>query len=608
MWDRRRRLLVVFLSLGVLAATSRASAWVETRIVSSVVTLDVARDGKAEVGHELRLRVQGGPLTSYEIGGVDADAEPLPGAMVTREGGGRDTSIALLQHRADDGSLLLEIDSPRGLRHGRYMLRFGYRTDLRKSGYLQTEGSRAMLRWVSPRFANGVDSMKVLWRVPPGGEPPTIPGAMGEATGLSIDEGSAGVFLASVRRSVQRDEVELVRPHVATGEPVVWRIRTAADVFGHAPSVRSIESRHAPTPLSDVQDQGHSGKAFCLAVLAGSLYALLVWAKRLLLERQARGLGLQVAPGRWWSWRSVAAGVGLGLAVLVLWRSPHLVGAAAIATGAMGLAWQTHPRVTVTARGPGRWLPLQPAEAFRDPRSAARLLDITTLPGALTFAGAEGVLFASCQLWAPGSLEVLWTVLILSAALVPLFFTGVGSIGPTALALRRGQWLRWLYRRLLREEGIRVSPCARVPHATSEPDELRLRVVPVSARAGLVAIEVALHAPLGIVEPCVLVRVRDGSECYRALSPVVAWMRGRKPAERVAVVHPRLPTRGMLLALTKYLAALLDAREEGRPFLDLGHEQERGGHRAGRNRARSSSGSAASTQNPGTSTVPFHAM
>jgi hypothetical protein len=55
----------------------------------------------------------------------------------------------------------------------------------------------------------------------------------------------------------------------------------------------------------------------------------------------------------------------------------------------------------------------------------------------------------------------------------------------------------------------------------------------------------------------VIVRALDGSPAHRALAPDVAWTRGRKSEERVAIVRPKLPTRAMCLALVRELTAAL---------------------------------------------------
>jgi hypothetical protein len=84
----------------------------------------------------------------------------------------------------------------------------------------------------------------------------------------------------------------------------------------------------------------------------------------------------------------------------------------------------------------------------------------------------------------------------------------------------------------------------------------------------LVGIEVGLEYQFGgggpLALPYVLARTQDGSASYSALAADVAFMRGRRSGERVAVVRPKLPTRAMALRLTRRIADLLTDRKAQR--------------------------------------------
>ena len=137
---------------------------------------------------------------------------------------------------------------------------------------------------------------------------------------------------------------------------------------------------------------------------------------------------------------------------------------------------------------------------------------------------------------------------------------------------------------------------ARVPgrRASGVPDELRLLVQPRGALAGLMAVEVGTDHALGlggiVAEPYVLLRVREGSPCSDALPRQLAFQRGRKPDERVAVLRPKLPTVSETRALVTELCELL-----AQPTPPSSN-------------ARSSAGKPASARKPARSASPAHAM
>ena len=192
---------------GVTLASSSGFAWVETQIRGYGATVDVDADGRAVVAHELVMSVRGGPLKRIEIPGVDSDAEPLPDATVTPTVQGA-ASLPLLVERRDDGVLLLEVDHEKGLRGGRYAFAFRHRTDLRARGLIQRRGESAELRWQSPRFEQGIDSMRIVFRLPPLSTAPKLPTFDNHA------EASFGAFIETLRRAPDKDELEIVRPHV----------------------------------------------------------------------------------------------------------------------------------------------------------------------------------------------------------------------------------------------------------------------------------------------------------------------------------------------------------------------------------------------------------
>ncbi|HEY4158640.1 MAG TPA: hypothetical protein VGM29_11110, partial [Polyangiaceae bacterium] len=195
--------------------------------------MDVDRSGAAVVTQDLTLAVRGGPLPGIELAGVDLDAEPLPEATVSAVSGTKAqlAPTPLLIEKRDDGTLRIEIDRDKGLRTGVYLFHFQYRTNLLKRDLIRREGNEAEVRWIGPRFNQGIDSARVLFRLPAGPLPPTLPAADSSSGRIDDSDALGGVFIGNLHRLADKDELDIVRPHVSRGEPVLWRVRTSAKVF-----------------------------------------------------------------------------------------------------------------------------------------------------------------------------------------------------------------------------------------------------------------------------------------------------------------------------------------------------------------------------------------
>ena len=233
MYYLRRHITTLCAAAALALVSGHAQAWVESEVRSHVATVDVDRAGRAVVTQDLTMAIRGGPFPGFELSGVDLDAEPMPDASVASVGGSKGdlSATPLLLDKRDDGTLRIEIDRDKGLRTGVYLFHFQYRTDLLKRDLIRREGSDVEVRWVGPRFNQGIDSARVLFRLPAGPTPPALPDA-GASAGR-IDDGDAlgGVFIGNLHRLADKDELDIVRPHVSRGEPVLWRVRASAKVF-----------------------------------------------------------------------------------------------------------------------------------------------------------------------------------------------------------------------------------------------------------------------------------------------------------------------------------------------------------------------------------------
>ena len=584
-----RHLVGLTLALGLFAVPRPALAgWLETQIRSYSATVDVESDGKAVVASELVLSVRGGPLKRFEVQGVDPDAQPLPDATVTPTVTGA-ASLPLLVERRDDGTLLLEVDHEKGLRSGRYNFAFRYGTNLAERGMIQRRPSYAELRWVSPRFEQGIDSMRVLLRLPPAPTPPALP-----SYDANDPEAPFGAFISNLRRAPEKDELEIVRPHVAKNEAVVWRAHVSPTLApGAAPSAETAEPLAvAPRPVAAAERAARPLHWWAIGAAIALAYGLLVWFKwrsfaRACRENDAHARALVPFPI---GLRAPLAGLfAAAAAALALPLSAPTAAACSLSLSLL-LASLRAPALKAVLRGPGQWLPLQESEAFRrvTPRLPGRLLDCSTLPGFVCFVlGLATAVGAAAWLLRRSPYEAL-LALLAATVLLPIFSTG-RSVDLPPHPLAHGPMLARLSRKL-RRPTTKVVPWARVRDVDGQPDELRLLVQPKPCPPGLVALEVGIESVRGlggaVSAPYVLIRVKEGAALLSSMPRSAVWTRGRKPDERVALLRPTLPTLGSCLTLLDGLLKRIDQA----------------------NSRKSSSGSSERTSKLGRVPSPAHAM
>ena len=561
-WRHRGLPLLVLAALLTLGVDARA--WVETEIQSDFVRVDLQRDGSAVVSHEMLMQVRGGPLEGFALAGVDGDAKPLSDAAVVQVREGRPaTPLPVLLDVRDDAVLALEVDSKTGIRRGTFLWQFSYQTQLLERKMIQPKGSLAEVRWIGPRYADGIDSVKVVFRVPAAPTPPALPQFdLGQAE-LGLDEDPGGIFLDTLRRGADKDELEIVRPHVAKGEPVVWQL--VADV-------RAFDDLAPPEPVPPPSvdpipelSRERRGTVVGAAVAIVLLYALLIGAKwRALVmagrRRRAQPRALVPLPALL---RGIAAGlllVGAG-AVTLIAQLPSL--AAVMLLASMALAAHISPRPQAPLRGPGHWKTVADDEAFckTGERLPGAWLDAGTMLGFALFATALCGFAAAALAVLPTSPYGALLVLLSSASLVPIFCTGRTSEMPADPAVRPRRFLRRVASRLRRGRVGKVVPLLRFPLGGERPDELRLLVMPRPAVAGLIAVEVGVEYQLGaggsVAFPVVLVRALEDSPAHQRLERAARWTRGRRAEERVAVLRPKLPTVALTVSLAQRVATML---------------------------------------------------
>jgi len=557
-----RGLIAAFSAVAMLGASSFAhAAWLETRVRSHTATIDVEPAGTATVSEELVLSVRGGPLKSFEIAGADPDAELLPEAnAIPSVRYGVPAPIPLTIARQDDGTLRVEIEREKGLFTGVYTFRFAYKTGLLARDRIRRRGTAAEVEWIGPRFADGIDVAKVIFRLPEGRVTPTL--SQGEGEG---DAALGSAFLAAVRHERGKVELEIVRPHVSRGEPAVWRVSTDPKVFeGLPPAAVDLPAERARRAVVLELPTERVGYAV-LALSVALIYALLVVVKSRWVAADARAAGAEMRalvklP---LAMRAALAGAALGAAAMLGALGDQPSAAALLLFVALGCAWLRAPLCPSKPRGPGHWFALTDAEAFAAKKvlRRGRFLDAGKPSGLALLLLLLASFSVGSALLATRSPYHALSLLLASASLLPIFGSGRATSLPVERVATAQGLLSRIKRRLAGLDTGKLVAWARIPDGSRDPDELRLLLRPSAALDGLTGIEIGVEFPASPAgfsrETFLLVRVREGSPAERALPASVAWQRGRRADERVAVVRPNFPSVVACVRLVEELVVIL---------------------------------------------------
>ncbi|HMA96782.1 MAG TPA: hypothetical protein VKP30_29050 [Polyangiaceae bacterium] len=600
-----RPLLTSIGCLACIASTSRtASAWVETSVTSDSVAIDVDKSGQATVSHELWMKIRGGPFKGTSLEGVDSDAEPLPGAVVEKIGDNArsEHEKPLLLSRGDDDTLYIEVDDSKGLRAGTYAFRVRYRTNLRQNSRISQRGSWVELGWVGPRYPAGLDVAKVTFRIPYTSLAPRLPEVEPGIAELAQGELPAAAILSTLRRGAGVDELELVRPHVAKGEPVLWRVWAAPATFPWLTDPKQQKPVAIAGYTSSPRAPLGKGVPTALAAILAVVVATIVTLKDKEATRAAAQQGcvsrplIPVGP----LLRAVSAGLLISLAVLLAIRfDAPSCGAMALLLGLLCMTYRSAKRPRAL-RAPGRWLPLRTQEALSENGTASEksFLDASTRYGKLMLGAWSGSMIALATLAFRGQPYLAMLCLVATVIPWPLLLTGNTAELPNhqfSLAMNR---LRQSFRYLQQDRRLRVHTVARFPIGDSVPDEIRLRISASPMPKGLLGLELAL-GPGAPNQHCdsLLIRVLDDSEPHRRYIRRFRFSRGRSADERVAIYAPSLAS---LPRIRQLVNELLFEQSVGNP------NQESSRPTTSSNLARSSE-SGSHTSKPSTSSQPGQA-
>lgn len=595
----------VLFGLCTLLLAGPSHAWIEKRITSSNTQIEIAPDGTAVVRCQLWLEVRGAPLKGWTLQGIDVDAVPLTDSTLTRMQGGVATSLPLaVKLQASAGTLDMQVPLRQGFRGRTFRFEFAYRTNLLGRGLIQDGPTRdrSQLSWVGPRFEDGVDSVGVVVRTRAAERAP-------ETAPESEELGNYGIVMTTLRRSLQYDELELVRAHVARREAITWRILLDRQLFGGGAANRAeplpalLPSALGVTPeLTPARPRVDWPRHLPWMLAMGFLYAALVWLKARAVEQAAAARN---GAARAWlalptALRAPLAGVLVTLASAATFLQIHPTWAAAALLCAMACAAQRSPATRTEPRGPGQWRALDERAFARvpSPPLAGAWLDVGRWPGfALLMAALGADVAFSARLFAT-SPYLGASALLASSALLPLFCTGRARELPKDLLAESRRFLGRLERQLRAHPDLVVSRIGRYTAASDVLDELRLTVVPKQGRPGLLGLEVGLEQRANLsgfrAAPVLVVRVADGSASQRALPRGLTWTRGRSSEERAALVRPQL---GSVASTREVLYELLGVLGSKDPAVAS----------PARSNAHKSGGKALSTEKAGTRSSPAHA-
>ncbi|HEY2515645.1 MAG TPA: hypothetical protein VGI39_32475 [Polyangiaceae bacterium] len=565
---------LVFTAAALLFA-SPAHAITDAHFTGDDVTVTVDEAGLARIEHAVGYRFSGGAPKGFDLNGIEPEATIDPSAPVVLDG--QVTNAAHVEARGRGLHVTLD-GLLRSEKRGVLVVRVRYAVDLIKTRELSVDGVMWRLGWTSPVASEGFDAARVVFDLPGAPTEPTAIDAEGESAGVLparrpiASDGTTGEDgrVVTLQREPLRDRLEMERPHVARGEAALWLARVDPRAF---PRVQDPSMRPAAPSAELTAPAGRSYRALLVAALVGLLFGALSWRKSRAFAQacrgarvKARGLVPRLSPVV----RALVAGSAFASAVaLEIADRPSRAALALVV--AMVLVAHRAPEAPFVPRGPGHWMPLSPSEAFARER-VSDPLDAFTASGRVTLALAT---LASIALgFALSRFDRIWGALVpLDAlALLPLFATGSYAQLPPDRARAPKKLLAALHRAFKRVPSIRVAPWARVPVGATQPDELRLLVLPRAPMPGVVGIEVGvawLPTPVGYApETEVLVRVRDDSAAAARLSLLAPRRRpvpGRKPDERVLRLVPALGLRSGALALVQRLAFELHDRRKSLP-------------------------------------------
>ncbi len=596
MWDMplSARKPWAFLLAAVLLVLPRAALgggkWQEAHETADDVHLTIDASGGARIERTIRWRVVAGTFSGFDVPFVEADAVLVPEVEIMSDSGVRyegHVARAEAPFAPKKGELMpvapppgntvalhVTVDEPaNGLRRGVYAFKLAYRIDLAAAKHMVKDGPMWLVRWIAPPSPEGRDGARVTFTLPPAPTEPRVAAWPADPTGATegtVSGAIPGTGLPTLRREPDRDEIEIVRPHIARGEIVAWTIRVDPRALAGVRAPELAGARAVPPP-STVGRELERTKDILVLVAITLAAGLLHHRKRIEARALAASRGMRENPlvprlATPWSFAAVLATTLALVLVSLPWAAAlALVVAMALATFRPPIAREPRAAEGVKAL---TWLPLREAEVLPERPGRGSVLDANTRAGkALALALVLGVpgLFATM-----GGREVRPCCMLLLAvvAVLPLFLTGTRGQLPFDPA-RLSPPLVELRARLAAIADTRVVALGGFAGdgGDAAPVGVRLGVIARDVMPGVRAIEIAQVAvaePSGwYARPELLVRVLEGSDAegrLRRALPAVRGKPGRKPEEKVFHVVPEEGTVAALAELVGRVRQALDDR------------------------------------------------
>lgn len=543
------------LAVGLVWPSEVAAAWVESRVVRAAHHVALEPSGEATVSLTATVRVLGGPLKVFDIPGIDSDALPTELESTARAEGATDDSPALPAQLTfvprDNGTQLLRLTfAPDAApRKGTFTLVTHYRTNLRDRNLIQVRPEAADVSWNSPAWSDGFETPTVTFSVPRGLWAPRRPTQTSQPLYGFAPESA---HVVEEKRLATGDLITLSRPYAPAQDRILWRIQIDPRIVS-SPTVTTpalstkpadAQAAHDPngvtsSPLQEISARVEQLSRYREAGLLIILFAVAAeLTKRRLRATVAASMPLLPVSINLLPWLAAAlvtAGVGTQLrATSSTWGS--------LLVGAASLAVLTRPRFAQKAvRAPGQWLVYSP-----EPTSLRSRLRQRVDRRGLALLGAALAAHAVCvAATAPTSAyhailfgldAVFWLALFASPTTDPLgqrmLARAHRSLAPL-LAAKHPAW--------------RVVWKMHLPDGGSEPDELRLLVVPRAGQPAVRVIELGVgsralwghqHGSIELLARCDGASDR-GAAFMDATAHLGAWSQGRGANERVLSIQPK---------------------------------------------------------------------
>lgn len=525
----------------MFAAAPAGAEYQEARTVSDDVRVKVGADGMASVARQLRVRVVAGRYKSFDVGGIVPQATLAADTALLADDG-RALVAHVARHPKLPDVVRLSFDEPKGLGRGTYAFALSYAVDLVAAKNLERDGSSWKLSYAMLPTNEGRDAARVVFDLPAAPVAPTL-----------ADPDGASTTLATHRRLGDRDELELVRAHVARGEAVTWSVHldpralpdvTDPELRAEAPTTTRPEASRALPLVGAAVGLSLVAVVAMLAYRSKRRFVARACAARGVVPRPLVPLGLEVGS-------VVYGGLVAAAAASLLWANPT-VGALLVSV-AIAVATHLAPRVVPGPRGPGRWRPMPssalssppPDADVRDPFDVRHLVGVRT---ALLFVlGVVALAFVASRRWSGAFVAVP----LAASAAIPFFVTGTRSSLPWTPGELAARFLKPVGRAVRKParssdvREVRAALSARFREGASSFDEVRLVCMPEAPIPGLRGVELALAPTPGERSAPtyeLLVRFDDASEAaakIARLAPGRPIVVGRSPEERVLRLVPR---------------------------------------------------------------------